>query len=109
MKLSVEEAKSLAGEIERNGGNAESLKTAIEDVNNHENSLKYKVFQISDDEYVALKRSQATIEHGTDLECMVCHDKFGHLVSGACEVCFREWMLSTKPKDLKATKMKKFT
>jgi len=99
MKLSVEEAKSLAVEIERNGGHAESLKAAIEDVNNHEHSLKSKFLQISDNEYVALKRSQATIEYGTDLECMICHAKFDHLVSGTCEVCFKEWMLITKPED----------
>uniref|UniRef100_A0A6M3M903 Uncharacterized protein n=1 Tax=viral metagenome TaxID=1070528 RepID=A0A6M3M903_9ZZZZ len=105
MKLSVEEAKSLAGEIERNGGNAESLKTAIEQADNHENSLKsIPAEELGDEEYLELKRAQTKIEEGTDLECMICHDKFDHLLSGTCEVCWRDWMLSAKPEDLKLRK-----
>jgi len=48
------------------------------------------------EEYLAEKRGQSHVEHGTDLECRICHDKFDHLISGTCEVCFRGWMLSTK-------------
>ncbi|MBA7542905.1 hypothetical protein ES705_35230 [subsurface metagenome] len=50
------------------------------------------------EEYLVEKRAQSQVEHGTDLECMICHDRFDHLLSGACEVCWREWMLSTKPR-----------
>jgi len=53
----------------------------------------------SDDDYVAEKRGQSQVEHGTDLECMICHDKFDQLISGTCEACFREWMLSTRKRD----------
>jgi len=53
----------------------------------------------NDDDYVAEKRGQSQIEHGTGLECMVCHDKFDHLISGTCEACFRKWVLSTKKRD----------
>ena len=49
------------------------------------------------EDYLAEKRAETEIEHGTDLECMMCHQKFDHLLCGTCEVCFREWMLSTKP------------
>ena len=53
----------------------------------------------NDDDYVAEKRAQIEIEYGTDLECMICHDKFDHLLCGTCEVCFRKWVLSTKKRD----------
>ena len=53
----------------------------------------------NDDDYVAEKRAQIEIEYGTDLECMICHDKFDHLLSGTCEACFRKWVLSTKKRD----------
>ncbi len=55
--------------------------------------------QVNDEEYLEEKRGQSQVEHGTDLECMICHDKFDHLISGTCEVCFREWMLSARKKD----------
>jgi hypothetical protein len=100
MKLSVKEAKDLADEIERGGGNADGLRAAINDVNNPGNS-RFAIpatGSITDEEYLEEKRSQSQVEHGTDLECMICHDKFDHLISGTCETCFREWMLSTKPK-----------
>lgn len=98
LKLSVKEANNLADEIERNQGNAESLRAAINDVNNPGNGrLSIPANEIGDEEYLAEKRGQSYIEYGTDLECMICHDKFDHLISGTCEVCFRAWVLSTKP------------
>ncbi|MBA7533536.1 hypothetical protein ES705_25776 [subsurface metagenome] len=103
LKLNVKEASDLANEIERQGGNADSLRAAIDDVKNPGNSkASIPATKLSDEEYLEEKRSQAEIEHGTDLECMICHDKFDHLISGTCEVCFREWMLDTKPKDWRA-------
>ena len=99
LKLTIKEATDLADEIERGGGNADSLRAAINDVKNPGNGrLSIPASEIGDEEYLAEKRAQSQIEHGTDLECMICHDKFDHLLSGTCEVCFREWMLSTKPK-----------
>jgi len=100
LKLSVKEANDLADEIERQGNNADGLRAAINDVNNPGNGrTSIPATDIGDEEYLAEKRAQTEIEHGTDLECMICHDKFDHLISGTCEVCFREWVLSTKPKD----------
>ena len=55
--------------------------------------------QTNDEEYLAELLSQSQVEHGPDLECMICHDKFDHLISDTCEVCFREWMLSARKKD----------
>jgi len=99
LKLSVKEAKDLADEIERGGGNADSLRAAIEDVDNPRNALtSIPATSITDEEWLEEKRAQSTIEKGTDLECMICHDKFDHLICGTCEVCFREWMLPLKPK-----------
>lgn len=100
LKLSIKEAEELADEIERGGGNAEGLRAAINDVRNPQNGRTFiPATNITDEEWLEEKRAQSTIEKDTDLECMICHDKFDHLISGTCEVCFREWMLGTKPKD----------
>ena len=100
LKLSIKEANELVDEIERNQGNADSLRAAIADVNNPGNGrLSVPATDIADEEYLAEKRAKTDIEYGTDLECMICGDKFDHLISGTCEVCFREWMLGAKPRD----------
>ena len=99
LKLTVKDANKLADEIERNGGNVEELRDTIDDVNNSRNGhSSIPAGNVSDEEYLEEKRSQAEVEYGEDLECMICHDKFDHLIYGTCEVCFREWVLSTKPK-----------
>lgn len=99
VRLSVKDATELADLIDERGGNSDSLRAALDDVKNPENSRSsVPATDIGDEEYLAEKRAQSEIEHGTDLECMICHDKFDHLLSGTCEGCFREWMLSTKPK-----------
>jgi hypothetical protein len=101
LRLKIKEAINLADLIEEKGGNSDSLKAAINDVKNPGNDRSsVPASNIGDEEYLAEKRSQSSIEHGTDLECMICHGKFDQLVSGTCEVCFREWMLSTKPKSI---------
>ncbi len=99
LKLSVKEATDLADEIERGSGNAGSLRAAIDEVNNPRNGrTSIPATSITDEEWLEEKRAQSTIDYGTDLECMLCHDKFDHLICGTCEVCFREWMLPLKPK-----------
>lgn len=99
LRLTVKDANDLASLIEEKGGNADSLRSTINDVNNPGNGhFAIPATDIGDEEYLAEKRAQTEIEHGTDLECMICHDKFDHLLSGTCEACFREWMLDTKPK-----------
>jgi len=99
LKLTVKEANNLADEIEYGKGNADRLRAVIADVKKPGNGrLSVPATDIGDEEYIAKKRAQTEIEYGTDLECMICHDKFDHLLSGTCKVCFREWMLSTKPK-----------
>jgi len=100
LKLSVKEANALADEIERNGNNADSLRAAINDASNPGNDrTSIPVSSIDDEEYLEEMRSKSSIEYGTDLECMMCHGKFDHLICGTCENCFREWMLSLKPKN----------
>jgi len=99
IRLNVKEANALVDEIEHGGGNAEGLRAAIKDVNNPRNGRTSipSTNLTTDEEYLEEKRAQSTIEHGIDLECMMCLDKFDHLICGTCEVCFREWMLSLKP------------
>ena len=109
LRLSVKEANGLAEEIESNGGNADSLRAAANDVGNPGNGhSSVPATEMSAEEYLAERRAQSEIEHGTDLECMICHDKFSQLISGTCEVCFREWMLSTRPMAWKPFKRKLF-
>jgi len=100
LRLSVKEAKDLVDEIVSKGGNADSLRAAIDDVNNPGNNRSSipASSNITDEEYLEEMRSKSPIEHGTDLECMICHEKFDHLISGTCENCFRDWMLPLKPK-----------
>ena len=96
IRLNIKEANHLADVIEGEGGNADSLKAAIDNVKNgHSPSSAGKV---SDEEHILEIRSKSTIEHGEDLECMICHQKFDELISGTCEACFRKWALATKRK-----------
>ena len=65
LKLSVKEANELADEIERQGGTTDSLRSAISDVNNPGNNrLSVPATDIGDEEYLAEKRAQSTIEEG---------------------------------------------
>ncbi|KKN87017.1 hypothetical protein LCGC14_0262860 [marine sediment metagenome] len=100
LRLNLKEATGLADQIEVGGGNADGLRAAIDDVKNPGNgNTSVPAGSLGIEEYLAEKRAQTEMEYGTDLECMICHDKFGHLLSGTCENCWREWMLSAKPKD----------
>jgi len=94
IRLNIKEANHLVDLIEGEDGDADSLKAAINDVKNGHSPIS--AGKVSDEEYLAEKRAQTEIEYGTDLECMICQDKFDHLLSGTCEVCFRKWVLSTK-------------
>jgi hypothetical protein len=53
---------------------------------------------MSDAEWVALKQSQSTIQHGVGLICAICGQRFSELISGACAPCFAKWALDCKPK-----------
>ena len=98
LKLTVKEANDLADEIDNGGGNSDGLRAAINDVSNPGNGrTSIPATNVTDEEWLEEKRAQSTIEKGTDPECMMCHDQFDHLISGTCEVCFREWMLPLKP------------
>jgi len=97
VKLSLREIDAMIADIEARGGDAEELKKRRAEVADSR-WLAKQVKPPSEEERIAELRSQSQVEHGTDLECMICHQKFDHLLSGACEVCWREWMLGTKPK-----------
>jgi len=95
LRLSAKEANDLADLIDRRDGNSNSLRAVLNDVGNPGNSKSsVPAKDIADEEWLEEKRAQSTIERGTDLECMICHEKFDQLISGTCESCFREWMLS---------------
>ncbi|MBA7665410.1 hypothetical protein ES703_73480 [subsurface metagenome] len=99
IRLSKKGLIDLIETTEQTGGDATQLREFLELVENdarqHGASHHLKE-QLSDEEYLKEKRDQSQVEHGTDLECMICHQKFDHLLSGTCEVCFRKWVLSTK-------------
>ncbi|GAI60614.1 unnamed protein product [marine sediment metagenome] len=97
VKLSIPELDAMITSIEARGGDAEELKKLRAQVADSKWLAKHAK-PLGEEEYLAERRAQSQVEHGTDLECMICHGRFDHLLSGACEVCWREWMLSTKPK-----------
>ncbi|GAJ21469.1 unnamed protein product, partial [marine sediment metagenome] len=100
LKLSIKDANDLADLIEEEGGNADTLRAAVNDVNKPGNgNTSVPAGSLSDEEYLMEKRSESSVLTGTDLECMICGEKFESLISGTCENCWREWMLNTKPKD----------
>ena len=97
LRLSIKEANELADFIEENHGNADSLRSAINDAHNPGNgNTEVPAGRPSDEEYLAKMRSESAVETGTDLKCQICGEKFESLISGACENCWRQWMLSTK-------------
>jgi len=99
VKLSLPEVDKMIRDIEARGGDASELKKLRAQVADAKWLKKAEAAKpLGEEEYLAEKRAQSQVEHGTDLECMICHQKFDHLLSGACEVCWREWMLGTKPK-----------
>jgi len=95
VRLSIQEIDKMIADIEAGGGDAEELKKSRSEVANHKWLAKHEK-PLGEEEYIEERRQQAVIEHGKDLECMICHGKFDTLISGTCEACFREWMLSTK-------------
>ncbi|MBA7652381.1 hypothetical protein ES703_60211 [subsurface metagenome] len=97
VRLSIQEIDKMIADIEASGGDAEELKKFRAQVADSK-WLEKHAKPLGEEEYIAKKRGEATIEYGTDLQCMICHNKFDHLLSGTCETCFREWMLPLKPK-----------
>ncbi|MBA7516361.1 hypothetical protein ES705_08409 [subsurface metagenome] len=93
--LSIQEVDAMIADIEARGGDAEELKKMRAEISNSKWLVKHAK-PLGEEEYLEEKRAQSQVEHGTDLECMICHNKVDTLVSGTCEVCWREWMLSTK-------------
>ncbi|GAH35560.1 unnamed protein product [marine sediment metagenome] len=95
VKLTIPEVDAMIANIEASGGDAEELKKLRAEISNSK-WLAKQVKPLGEEEYLEEKRAQSQVEHGTDLECMICHNKVDTLVSGACEGCWREWMLGTK-------------
>jgi len=95
--LSLREIDAMIANIEAGGGDASELKKARAQVADSKWLKKAEAAKpLGEEEHIADLRSKSAIEHGTDLECVVCHQKFDHLISGTCEDCFRQWALTTK-------------
>ncbi len=95
VRLSIQEIDKMIADIEARGGDAEELKKARAEIADSKWLAKHEK-PLGEEEHVEAIRQQSYIEHGKDLECMICHGKFDHLISGTCEDCFREWALSVK-------------
>jgi len=94
VKLSKNELVKLIEAQEAAGTDATELRSLLAEVEQGKHTVIGKT--ANEEEYLAEKRGQSQVERGTDLECMICHQKFDQLISGTCEGCFKEWMLSTK-------------
>ena len=83
------------------GTDATDLKNLLAEVEQgkQEKRSEKSVNQVTNEDYIAELRSKSPVEHGTDLECMICHEKFDTLISGTCEGCFSKWALATKKTD----------
>ena len=95
VRLNQKELEGLIKQIEAGEGDATELKKLRGEVAEEERPKK-PAEHLSDEELIAELRGQSNIEHGTDLECLVCHNKVDQLTSDTCEACFRKWALSTK-------------
>ena len=98
LRFNKKELLKLIEVQEAAGTDATELRSLLAEVEQGEEHIVIAP-RINDEEYLAEKRGQSQVEHGTDLECMICHDKFDQLISGTCEACFRKWVLSTKKRD----------
>ena len=95
IRLNKKELLKLIEVQEAAGTDATELRSLLAEVEQDKEHIVIGS-RSNDEEYLAEKRGQSQVEHGTDLECMICHQKFDQLLSGTCEVCFRKWVLSTK-------------
>jgi len=101
VRLNKKELIELIEETEAAGGDATELKGLLAEVE-EEARLKKSARrgvppgEMTTEEHIEALRQQSSIEHGKDLECMVCHNKVAALVSGTCENCFRQWALTIK-------------
>ena len=85
------ELEVLIRNIEANGGDASELRAAA-----GERPATADDSEISDDDLVRMVRDEATVETGSGLLCSLCGDQVDDLINGACEPCFRRWVLSCK-------------
>ena len=83
-------------EAESRSKEAERLKRLRAEIVNGEGPKKAMSGPPTEREYLTQKLREATIEYGPGLECMICHREFDLLISGTCEACFEEWMLSVR-------------
>ena len=97
LKFNKKELTKLIEAQEAAGTDATELRSLLAEVEQDEHIVIGRT--ANDDDYVAELRGKSSIEHGTDLECMICHQKFDQLFSDTCEACFRKWVLSTKKRD----------
>jgi len=101
VRLSKKELIDLIQSTEAAGCDTNCLRGLLSEVEEEEQRRKparrgVPLEEPTTEEHIEELRQQSTIEYGTDLECMICHDKFDHLISGTCETCWRAWMLGTK-------------
>ena len=46
----------------------------------------YGIFDVEQHKWISVP----AVEEG-DLECMICHQKFDHLILGTCDTCYKKW------------------
>ncbi|GAI96182.1 unnamed protein product, partial [marine sediment metagenome] len=81
VRLSVQEVDKMIADIEASGGDAEELKKYRAGVADSK-WLEKHAKPLGEEEHIADLRSKSHIEHGKNLECVVCHNKVDTLVSG---------------------------
>jgi len=93
IRFNRRELNSLIESIETSGGDATPLRNLLD--NSDQDELELKGFEFSPEGYIETKRGQSKVARGENLACCICKRQVDILLDGVCEVCFRDWALST--------------
>lgn len=90
VKLNQKELATVVENMERNGEDTRELRSFLE-----RTQQSLPGFPISPAEYIESKMKMAHVTKGENLICCICKNQVDTLFDGVCEVCFRNWALST--------------
>ena len=88
VRVSKEELKTIAENIESNDGDASELRALLAEDDDKT--------EPSDEEYIESLKAQSPQYSGVGLKCQICEKECNETISGVCFACFREWALSTR-------------
>ncbi len=94
MRITIEEAEELADSMDLAGTDSSQLRAAISE-------MQRGYGQDVIENLVEQKKKEAERSTGT---CTICNTERQILYAGACDKCFKEWVVSSYEERLKKTK-----